>query len=278
MKISKSICFVVLASLVTSILFMSCEQTQYPTPSPSTEVSKLASKFLFVNASPDSPALNFFLNNAAAGTNVALGGNTAYNTAAVGTVQLRAKAVSGAIGGAIGTSDLIFRAGATNNNNFTASSNVNYTVFVTDSLNRAKPTTLGATDPGGLRFLSVTDNLAAPASGNAHVRFFHLSSNAPAVWVTVSDSTKALATFANRAFRGIATATGVTPAVNYANFTPIVAGTYTVEVRTGSATGPVALKVPGVALTNGKIYTLYAKGLAKGTGAKALGAGIVTHN
>jgi Domain of unknown function (DUF4397) len=279
MKISKTIYFILIVSFTTSILFMGCESTQYPTPVPATEASKLSSKVLFINASADAPALNFFLNNTPAGTNVALGGNTAYNVTTVGSLQLKGKAATGTIGGSIGSGDLLFRAGATNNNNFAAASGINYSVFVTDTINRAKPTTLGATDPGGLRFLSVTDNLSAPASGNAHIRFFHLSSNAPAVWVSVSDTTKAIVSFANRAYRGIATtATATVPAVNFANFTPILGGTYSVEVRTGSATGPVALKIPALTLTSGKIYTIYAKGLAKGIGTKALGAGLVTHN
>jgi hypothetical protein len=234
---------------------------------------------LFVNATPGSIPLNFFVSNVPAGTSVAFGTNTTYNNTPVGPIQLRAKAASGTIGGVLGSADILFRAGTTNQNNFTAAPNTSYTFFVTDSLNRARPTTIGNTDPGGPRFLNVTDNLAAPATGNAHIRFFHLSSNAPAVWVNVlrAGSTTPVASFANRAFRAVSTGSGAT-LVNFANFTPIAAGTYNVEVRTGSATGPVALTVQGVALADGKIYTLYARGLVRGAGANALGAGVILHN
>lgn len=267
----------IIASLITALV--GCQDTEYPTPSPATSPSTLAARVMFVNTTPSSTPLNFFVSNVPAGTNVAFGTNTSYNTTPVGPIQLRAKAASGTIGGVLGSADILFRAGTTNQNNFTTAPNTNYTFFVTDSLNRARPTTIGNTDPGGPRFLNVTDNLAAPAAGNAHIRFFHLSSNAPAVWVNVlrEGSTTPVASFANRAFRAVSTGSGAT-VVNFANFTPIAAGTYNIEVRTGSATGPVALAVQGVALADGKIYTLYARGLVRGAGANALGAGVILHN
>jgi Domain of unknown function (DUF4397) len=270
------------AALIPALVFVGlvgCQDTEYPTPTPATSPSTLSGRVLFVNAAPSTPALNFFVSNVAAGTNVAFGTNTAYNATPAGPVQLRAKASSGTIGGVLGSADVLFRAGGTNQNNFTVAPTLSYTFFVTDTLNRARPTTIGNTDPGGPRFLSVTDNLASPAAGNAHVRFFHLAPNGPAVWVTVlrTGVTAPVASFANRAFRAISTGTGAA-LVNFANFTPIAAGTYNIEVRTGSATGPVALSVPNVALADGKIYTLYARGLVRGAGANALGAGVVQHN
>lgn len=268
---------ITLAGAMTALV--GCQDTEYPTPAPASGASTLTARVLFVNATPGITPLNFFVSNVPAGTNIAFGTNTNYNTAPVGPIQLRAKAATGTIGGVLGAQDVLFRAGATNQNNFTVAANTNHTFFVTDSLNRARPTTIGSTDPGGPRFLNVTDNLAAPAAGNAHLRFFHLSPNAPAVWVNVlrAGNTTPVASFANRTFRAISTGSGATQ-VNFANFTPIASGTYNVEVRTGSATGPIALAVQGVALADGKIYTLYARGLVRGTGANALGAGVVLHN
>ncbi|MFN4147606.1 MAG: DUF4397 domain-containing protein [Runella sp.] len=265
------------AAMATTLV--GCQDTEYPTPTPATSPSTLSARVLFVNAAPGVAPLNFFVSNVPAGTNVAFGNSTTYNTTPVGPIQLRARAASGSIGGVLGSADVLFRAGATNQNNFVIGANTNHTFFVTDTLGRPRPTTIGATDPGGPRFLNVTDNLAAPAAGNTHIRFFHLAPNAPAVWVNVLREGNAtpVASFANRAFRAISTGSGAT-LVNFANFTPIAAGTYNIEVRTGSATGPVALSVPRVALENGKIYTLFARGLVRGTGANALGAGIVLHN
>ncbi len=270
--------FSIMAAATTTLILLSCQETEYPTPSPATSPSALSAKILFANAAP-STTLNFFASNVAAGSSVAIGANTPYNAVPVGLLQLRAKSATGDIGGILGSQDILFRAGTTNQTNFTAVAATNYTFFVTDSLNRAKPTTIGGTDPGGPRFLNVTDNLAAPAAGNTHIRFFHLATNAPAVWVNVLKTgvTTPVASFANRAFRAVSTGSGTT-LVNYFAFTPIAAGTYTVEVRTGSATGAIALSVPGVVLADGKIYTIYARGLVRGTGANALGASIITHN
>jgi hypothetical protein len=278
MNVSLKTIFSVAAAAFMTVVMVGCQDTEYPTPTPSTSASTLTARVLFVNAAP-STALNFFASNVPAGINVAVGSSTTYNTVPVGPVQLRAKSTSGAIGGVLGSGDVLFRAGATNQNNFTTVAGTNYTFFVTDTLNRARPTTIGATDPGGPRFLNVTDNLAAPAAGNAHVRFFHLSPNAPAVWVNLlrTGVTAPVASFANRTYRAVSTGSGTT-LVNFFNFTPIAAGTYTVEVRTGSATGPIALTVPNVALADGKIYTLFARGLVRGTGADALGASIIANN
>ena len=278
MKFSFKTIFSVTVAALMTLAMVSCKDTEYPTPVPATAASTLTARVLFVNTAPGT-TLNFFTNNVPAGTNVAFGGNTTYNTVTVGPLQLRAKGATGAIGGILGSNDILFRAGATNQNNFTAASGINYTFFVTDTLNRARATGIGATDPGGPRVLNVTDNLAAPAAGNAHIRFFHLATNAPAVWVNVlrTGVTAPVVSFANRIYRAVSSGSGAT-AVNFANFSPLTAGTYTIEVRTGSATGPVALTVPNVALADGKIYTIFARGLVGGTGSNVLGAGIVAHN
>ena len=263
--------------MAAGLLAAACSEPESPTPFPATgPTTAIPARFLFVNAAPGAPQLNFLINNvqtgAAAGFGVA---QAAYAPSQTGNVQLRARATTGQIGGTLGASDLIFRAGATNNNNFSAVSGRNYTVFATDTTTRPRPTTpAGVTDPGGSRFLVVEDNLAVPAAGKAHVRFFHLAAGAPAVCVNVAGSPTSL--FANRSYRSVSTGSGAS-LVNFANFTPVDAGTYAFEVRTGSATGSVALSVPGVTLTAGKIYTIYANGLLRST-ATPLNAGIVVHN
>ncbi|HAD33406.1 MAG TPA: cell wall anchor protein, partial [Chitinophagaceae bacterium] len=98
--------------------------------------------------------------------------------------------------------------------------------------------------------------------GKAHVRFVHLSPDAPAVDVAVTGGS---VVFANKAFK------------TYTAFTPLDAGTYNLEVRV-AGTSTVALPLPGIALTAGKIYTVFAKGFLGGTGAQALGAQIIVNN
>ncbi len=274
---------VVATSLLSAFLLTSCEDTDYPAAQPATGPSTNQARFLFVNAAPGAPALNFLVENNAAAQSIAFGQASAYVPSQVGPVQLRARAASGQIGGVLGSGDILFRAGATNQNNFAAAANTNYSVFVTDSLNRPRPTTTGGTNPGGPQFLVVTDNLAAPAAGNAHVRFFHLAPDAPAVSVrlvpTAPASVTVAPTFTNRAYRVTSTGSG-TAVTNFANFTPVRAATYTAQVFAGptvpqSATVSPVLSVSGVNLAEGKIYTIYAQGLLRN---RTLGAGVVTHN
>jgi LPXTG-motif cell wall-anchored protein len=97
--------------------------------------------------------------------------------------------------------------------------------------------------------LVLVDNNSAPAAGKAHVRFVHASPNAPAVDIAVANGGPVL--FSNVPFKG----TG--------DYLPVDAGTYDLEARVaGSET--VALSVPGVALADGTVYTIFAMGLAGG--------------
>jgi hypothetical protein len=100
------------------------------------------------------------------------------------------------------------------------------------------------------------------------VRFFHFSPNAPAVDIAVTGGP---VLFSNRKFNDQSTNAALTA------FTPLNAGTYNLEVRL-AGTSTVALSIPNVTLAAGKIYTVFAKGFAGGTGAQALGAQIITNN
>ena len=117
----------------------------------------------------------------------------------------------------------------------------------------------------------VEDDLTTPASGKAHVRFLHLSPDAPAVTVGVLSGSTFTPVFSNRSFETQATATA-----NQA-FAPVDAGTYTFDVRVAGTTTS-ALTLTGITLQAGKIYTVFAKGLLSGSGAQALGAQLITHN
>jgi hypothetical protein len=124
-----------------------------------------------------------------------------------------------------------------------------YTVFAADEVSKIAP-------------VVVTDDLTAPATGKAHVRFVHLSPNAPAVDVAVQGGP---VLFPNQAFKSASA------------FSPVNAGTYHLEVRVAGGS-TVALDLPGIVLTAGKIYTVFAKGLLGGTGPQALGAQIIVNN
>jgi hypothetical protein len=252
-----------LVLLAAGTFLNGCKDPEYPNPKPSTTPA-LNSRILAVHASPDVPALNILVNNVPIASNLRyLQASNGYANAAAGPAQLRGKAANGTIGGPVGANDLLFRAGATNQNNFNFVANTNYTVFITDVLNRPRPTEAGGTNPGGPQFLIVSDNLTAPAAGQAKVRFFHLAPDAPPVWMNVVGGATL---FANRAYRAVT------------DFSGVNAGQYNLEVRTGSDTGPVVLLIPSVNLEAGKIYTIFARGLLNQTGDQALGATIIRHN
>lgn len=126
---------------------------------------------------------------------------------------------------------------------------MNYTVFAVDYV-------------ANISAIRLEDDLTAPAPGNAHIRFVHLSPNAPAVDITLTNGT---VVFGNKAFKE-ATA-----------FTPLPAASYNLQVRL-AGTSDVVLDLPGIVLEDGKIYTVFAKGLVGGTDEQALGAEIIVNN
>jgi len=126
--------------------------------------------------------------------------------------------------------------------------NLNYSVFAVNTVSNIEP-------------LVLVDDLSAPASGMTHVRFVHLSPDAPAVDVAVTGGP---VLFGNVSFK------------EYQGFAPVNAGTYNLEVRL-AGTSTVVLPLPGIALQAGKIYTVFAKGLVAGAGSQALGAEIIVN-
>jgi len=97
--------------------------------------------------------------------------------------------------------------------------------------------------------LVLQDNNSTPAAGKAHVRFVHASPDAPAVDIAVKGGP---VLFSNISFKGVGA------------YLPVDAATYDLEVRL-AGTSTVALSVPGVALADRTVYTIFAMGLAGGT-------------
>ena len=92
------------------------------------------------------------------------------------------------------------------------------------------------------------DNLDAPASGKAKIRFVHASSNAPTVNFLVGDSL-------------------LNPNVGFkaaSAFKEMPAGTYTVKLNNANS-GEAAISKDGVVLQAGKIYTVVAQGQVNAT-------------
>lgn len=225
--------FALVAISITSI--SSCkDDDEDATPTPAATVG--TAKVNIVHASPDAPGVDLLLNGTKLNPAPVLYlDKTGYLTVNEGTQNVKVNVA--------GTTNSVINA------NIPFTKNMNYSIFAVDSVSK-------------ISALLTTDDLTAPAAGKAHIRFIHLSPNAPAVDVAV---TGGAVVFDDYDFKEVS------------DFTPLNAGTYDLEVRV-AGTSTVALPLPGIALTAGKIYTVFAKGFLGGTGAQALGAEIIVNN
>ncbi|QOI97134.1 MAG: DUF4397 domain-containing protein [Flammeovirgaceae bacterium] len=203
------------AGAILLVAFWACEDPEYITAVPNPQPSGFSANFLFVNAAPDAPSLDMYINNVKTGTSAAFGaGQTGYTNVQItsggaggftANTNIRAKASSGTIGGVLGSSDVIYRAGNNNTNNFAAINGARYTLFALDTISRPKPVRkLNASNFGDTTFfnpltgtyISVVEKAALPpaqrakvvpigvvplgASDPGGVRFYLLRDNYPA--------------------------------------------------------------------------------------------------
>ena len=202
-------------------------------------------KIMFVHMSPDAPPVDILIDNSKINTTaLAYTGNTGYSSVAAGTLNIKINAA--------GTSTT-----ALDVNINGVEKDKHYSVF---AINWLSSITAVATE----------DNLTAPATGKAHIRFMHLSPGTPNVTVGYVSGSTFNPLYTNRAFE---TPTSVG---TYAGFTPIDAGSYNLEVRVAGTSG-VLLSAPGVVLQSGKIYTLIARGVV-GSATTPVGASVIVHN
>jgi hypothetical protein len=189
---------------------------------------------LVVHASPDAPGVDLLVDGAKVGANLTFPGNTGYLQIAAGQRNIKVNVAN--------TATTVIDA------NLNLAQDKFYSIFASGAVANLAP-------------LVLEDDLTAPAAGNAHARFIHLSPDAPAVDITLTDGT---VVFGNVAFR------------QNTAFTPLPAATYDLQVRV-AGTGNVVLNLTGITLEPGKIYTVFAKGFVGGTGAQALGAEIIVN-
>jgi hypothetical protein len=221
------------AMLLFSTTLVSCKKEE-----------KEEARVLVTHASPDAPGVDLLVDNQKVNAMaLSFPNNTGYLTVTAGTRNVKVNAA--------GTSTTVINADVP----FTKDKN--YSLFAYNQL-----ASIGA--------ILVEDNLSAPASGKAHIRFFHLSPGAPAVTVGVLAGSTFTPVFSNRAFETQATA-----AANQA-FAPVDAGTYTFDVRVAGTTNSV-LTLTGINLQAGKIYTVFARGIVGNT-TTPLSASIIAHN
>lgn len=125
-----------------------------------------------------------------------------------------------------------------------------YTVFVVDKFD-------------AIDLLTLQDDLALPAAGKAKVRFVNLSPDGGALNLAINGAATDLAD--NRAFKEFSAFVSVDAAENV---------TFNVKNK---ATGAVEATISGVKIEDGKIYTIYAKGLKANADDTRFGAAIFTH-
>ncbi len=230
----KSIFILGAAILASTMLFSSCEDEVTNTPEPVVPVVELG-RVMVVHASPDAPNVDILLDDVKKNTDpVVYLDNSEYLPAQAGQRNLKIN-IAGSSTTAL-------------NQNITVVKDQSYTVFAAGFAANIIP-------------IVVKDSLVTPAAGKAHIRFIHLSPDAPAVDIRESGSTL----FSNRAYRSVS------------NFIPIDAGTYTFNaIVAGSSVS--AFNVTGITFSAGKSYTIYARGSLGGAGNSALGASIIENN
>ena len=213
--------------LATSIFSLSsCED----------EVETTYANVLVTHASPDAPGVDLLIDDVKVNTQpLTYPNNTGYLEAETGTRNIKVNVA--------GTTTTVI------NGDLDLEADEYYSVFAVDQVSE-------------ITALVLVDDLTMPAAGKAHVRFVHLSPDAPAVDIAVASSGAVV--FSDIAFK------------ESTAFTPLDAGTYNLDVRVAGTT-TVALVLPPVTLTAGKIYTVFAKGFLAGTGAQALGAEVIVN-
>ena len=219
------------AILALPLAFAACDDDDDSNP---TTPQQETAKVMAVHTSPDAPGVDLYVDGAKVGTNLTFPNNTPYLTVEAGTRNVKVNVT--------GTATTAIEA------NLPIAKNKNYSVFAVDEV-------------ANIDALVIEDNLAAPAAGKAHVRFIHLSPDAPAVDIALDGGA---VVFANKAFR------------EFTAFTPLDAGTYDLEVRVAGTT-IVALDLDPITLNAGKVYTVFAKCLLAGAGDQALGAQIIVN-
>lgn len=176
-----------------------------------------------VHASPDAPDVDVRVDGGLAFADIAFEDFTDYASLPPGTYNVKVEpAGAGGAGPFVIDADLTLTAGT------------DYTVIATDTLADIFPTVL------------VDDN-SFPAAGEAKIRFFHGSPDAPAVDIAVADGGPVL--IPDVAFGD--TSDG---------YLSVPGGTYDLEVRVAGTTA-VALTLPGLTFAADTVYTTYATGL-----------------
>lgn len=174
-------------------------------------------KVRVVHASPDAPAVDVYVNGDRALTNVPFFTASDYLDLPAGTHQVQVTPTGQPASAAVIDASV------------TVEANKAYTIAATGLVANIQPTV-------------IEDNLTPPAAGQAHVRVYHFSPDAPAVDVQLADGTKLI--------EGLAF-----PAAS--NYLPVPVGTYDIQVVPAGGSD-VVIDLAGTQLEAGRIYSVFA--------------------
>ena len=149
---------------------------------------------------------------------------------------------------------------------------------------------LGSSDPGGPRFLLITD--AYPATigitiTESAIRFINASPNAPGLyarlkWIsgTGANTVYTIGTNAGyiMAFPGFTPSVGSRAAASAFTLRATAGNTYDLEIATDAAFTNIISTSAGLTFTTGKVYTIAASGIYGKTDSRKLAGGVVQHN
>jgi hypothetical protein len=204
------------------------------------------SNYMVVHAATGAPSVELYLDDVKASASaVAFGTNSAYATVAPKQYSVKLAGVNTI--NPLAETSLNMNAGRS------------YSIYAYDTLLSNK-----------LKVMTLEDDLAAPASGKAKVRFLHLSPNTTANKIAIDLVTNNTVLFPNRTYADAATDAGK------AAFISVDAGTYVVDVRL-AGTSVNILSVPGIVVEAGKIYTIVAKGILGRGGSNELSAQLIVN-
>lgn len=218
--------------LCAAVLFSACKKDK-----PNDPVIQPAKLALLVS-SPGAPELSFFANGNKVATAKALTYNTVINymDLAPGTGEFSFKKKD--------VTDVLAKI------NYTAKTGVSYSLIVGDKSPKAA-------------LVLVEDDLSAPATDKAKVRFVNLSPDAPALDLFVAG--KADAGLSKKAFKEVSGFVNVDPAAEVK-----------FEIKENGKTDVLAT-LDKFKVEKGKIYTIWARGLKDATDATKLGLEAMTN-
>jgi hypothetical protein len=274
-------------SVMLSLLFLAgaCDQPDYPEPNTTANTDARANILVF-NTAPGSTTTSFMVDNVQLTALDYLGYTANYATIFGGQRLLEINGFDPAK-----PDKTIALRQAFNTNSF-------YTIFLTDQPSRAA----AGSDPGGVRYLVVTDNLKTPASGKAGVRFLNVApgtsnyglyntlTQQSILPTTKSVTSKAgtagtISNFQQRNYREIAPKSvsitnpdnsKETVTASITDFEEVAAGNYNLDART-APTGTPTGNLLNINLEAGKLYTVILRGQS-GNATNPLGLSVIKHN